>query len=413
MTEEQTRPRAAVTVPPVTASPALHRRFLGLNALTGLTFGFTAPVTAVLAVQLGASPFAAGLLVASLTAVVLVCDLLGTRLLPFLEPRRAISAGLLLWGLGSFVSAVAPNVEVLTAARIGQGFGLALQAAAAPQLAIRLAGTDRVGAAMGRFQAAMTVGSAIAPLTGGLVTAVGIGTTGNRLAFAVCGGLALIGSLFAWLVLPTVRHPNRPRLSRPRLPGLGHPRAIFVIIVSSFGQGARGAISLTVVPLIAAERIGLAGSQVGLFLTLAYLIEVTVTAVGGGWSDRHGRRPVVLAGAVSGVLAMIVLATAVWTGSMIAFFAAALPIGIAGGCMLGLLPAVLVDLAGAPEVGLSANRIARDLGFTTCTVLVGAIVSVAGVLGGLAAGAAMFVFVMIGIRTVGETRRLRSDQPQM
>ncbi len=250
----------------------------------------------------------------------------------------------------------------------------------------------------------MTAGSALAPLTGGLVTAIGIGTTGNRLAFAVCGVLATICSVFAWLVLPTLRHPTRPRLGWPRLPGMGNPRAIFAILVSGIGQGARGAISLTVVPLIAAERIGLGGSMVGIFLTAAYLIEVAVTAVGGGWSDRHGRRPVVLLGTGAGVLAMAVLTVAVWTGSMIAFFAAAVPIGIAGGCMLGLLPAVLVDVADAPEVGLAANRIARDFGFTSCTVLAGAVVSLAGVQGGLVLGVVMFAFVAIGIRVIGETR---------
>ncbi|GAB3919314.1 hypothetical protein GCM10011575_30030 [Microlunatus endophyticus] len=390
-------------------SSTLQRRFVGLNSLTGLTFGFTAPVTAVLAGQLGASPFAAGLVVASLTAVVFLCDIFGTRLLPFLEPRRAISAGLLLWGVGSFVSAVAPDVQMLTAARIGQGFGLAMQAAAAPQLAIRLAGNGRVGAAVGRFQAAMTAGSAIAPLTGGLVTAIGIGTTGNRLAFAICGILAVIAAAFAWFVLPTVRPLLRPRLSRPRLPGLSvSPRSITALLVSSVGQGARGAVSLTLVPLIAAGSMGLAGPRVGVFLTTAYLTEVAITAIGGGWSDRHGRRPVVLLGTGAGIFAMILLGVAVRTGSMVAFFAATLPIGIAGGCMLGLLPAVLVDLAGGPEAGLSANRIARDFGSTSCTVIIGAITGLAGTTGGLITGVLMFVVVAIGIRVIGETRALQS-----
>jgi MFS family permease len=241
------------------------------------------------------------------------------------------------------------------------------------------------------------------------VTAIGIGTTGNRLAFAICGILAVIASAFAWLVLPTVRPLLRPRLSRPRLPGLSvSRRSITALLVSSVGQGARGAVSLTLVPLIAAGSMGLAGPRVGVFLTTAYLTEVAVTAIGGGWSDRHGRRPVVLLGTGAGIFAMILLGVAVRTGSMIAFFAATLPIGIAGGCMLGLLPAVLVDLAGGPEAGLSANRIARDFGSTSCTVIIGAITGLAGTTGGLITGVLMFVVVAIGIRVIGETRALQS-----
>jgi MFS family permease len=137
-----------------------------------------------------------------------------------------------------------------------------------------------------------------------------------------------------------------------------------------------------------------------------YLVEVAAMALVGSLSDRRGRRPTVLSGTVAGVLGVLVLGTATLTGTTWLFFAAALPLGIAGGCMLSLLPAVLVDLAGGPEVGLTATRISRDLGFTGYTVLAGAAISLGGTTGGLGLAVVLFLLVAVGIVGIGETHRL-------
>jgi DHA1 family inner membrane transport protein len=376
----------------------------GLAIGSGLTLGLTAPLTAVLAMKLGAGAFAAGISVASLPAVVLVLDILGTRLLPFLEPRRAIVHGMLLWALGSFGSAVAPTFAVMAGFRLVQGVGLALYAAAAPQLAVQLAGRDRVGRAIGRFQAAMTLGSAAGPLAGGAVSGIGVGTAGLRLAFAVCGLLAVFCAVFARLTLPSVPPLSTPRWSLPSLPGMGRPRAVLGLWMGSAGQGLRGAIGLTVVPLVAAEVLNLDGVRLGVFLTAMYLIEVVTTAVLGARSDLRGRRSGVVLGAAVGVLGVGVVFAAMSSTSVPVLFAAAIPLGVAGGCMFGVLPALLVDLAGTTEVGLSATRIARDLGSSACMAGAGAVITVAGATAALGLCVVLYLTVGVGMLVVGETR---------
>ncbi len=394
-----------------------RRRLVGFYVVVlaaGLSLGLTAPLTAVFAVQLGASPFAASLSVASLTGVVLVLDVFGTRLLPFLEPRRSITAGMALWALGSFASAVAPSFEAMAAARLVQGLGLALYASAGPQLAIRLVGIGRVGTALGRFQAAMTLGSAVAPITGGLladITLAGWGASGGlRLAFAVCGGIALVCSAAALLLLPTVRPRVRPRFTLPQLPGLYRPRPLLALGMAALGQGARGALAGTVLPLVVSQGMGLGGTVLGTFLTAMYVVEVVTMAIGGAWSDRRGRRLVVLLGTASGILGTAVLFLAEHHDSTLLLFAAALPLGLAGGSMLSLLPTVLVDLAGTPEVGLSATRLSRDLGFTLCTVGAGVAITAAEVPGAVGLVLALFVTVTLIMVVVGETRRHERDE---
>jgi DHA1 family inner membrane transport protein len=390
--------------------PHVHWCFHALAIGSGLTLGLTAPLTAVLAMDLGAGAFAAGVSVASLPAVVLVLDVLGTRLLPYLEPRRAIVNGMLLWALGSFGSAVAPTFELMAGSRLIQGVGLALYAAAAPQLAVRLAGSDRVGRAMGRFQAAMTLGAAVGPLSGGAVSGIGVGTAGLRLAFGVCGLLAVLCAVFARCTLPRVPPRIAPRWSLPRLPGMGRPRAVLGLWMGSAGQGLRGAIGLTVVPLVAAEVLELDGVRLGVFLTSMYLIEVVTTAVLGARSDLRGRRSGIVLGAAVGVLGVGVVFAAMSSASVPMLFVAAVPLGVAGGCMFGVLPALLVDLAGTTEVGLSATRIARDLGSSACMVGAGAVMAVAGASAALGLCVVLYLTVGVGMLVVGETRKLLATQ---
>jgi MFS family permease len=267
-----------------------------------------------------------------------------------------------------------------------------------------LAGRDRVGRAIGRFQAAMTLGSAAGPLAGGAVSGIGVGTAGLRLAFAVCGLLAVSCAVFARFTLPSVPPLSRPRWSLPSLPGMGRPRAVLGLWMGSAGQGLRGAIGLTVVPLVAAEVLDLDGVRLGVFLTAMYLVEVVTTAVLGARSDLRGRRSGVVLGAAVGVLGVGVVFAAMSSTSVPVLFAAAVPLGVAGGCMFGVLPALLVDLAGTTEVGLSATRIARDLGSSACMAGAGAVITVAGATAALGLCIVLYLTVGVGMLVVGETR---------
>jgi hypothetical protein len=72
--------------------------------------------------------------------------------------------------------------------------------------------------------------------------------------------------------------------------------------------------------------------------------------------------------------------------------------------MFGVLPALLVDLAGTTEVGLSATRIARDLGSSACMVGAGAAIAVAGTAAALGLCVALYLTVGVAMLVIGETR---------
>lgn len=382
--------------------------FYLFSMLAGLALGLTAPLTAGFAIALGASAFEAGLSVASLTAVVFVLDIFGTRLLPYLEPRRSISAGMTLWSIGSFGSALSPNMTTMAAFRLLQGLGLAFFASAAPQAAVMMAGPGYVGKALGRFTACMSLGSVVGPLGGGALAGLGHGDTGFRIAFHVCGLVAAVCAVAVWWVVPryAAGEPpeERPRLSLPHLPGILGPRSLMGLGIGATGQGVRSALAVTLLPLVAATTFGLSPLWIGILLSCTFLIEVAVMSVSGSMSDRKGRRPILLGASALGVVVTAVGVVALSLGSVPLFVVAVLCLGVACGGMMSLPPAIAVDLASSPQVGLASYRISKDFGFTFYTVLIGGAIGALGSAAAMAVCTVCFAVVFVLVAAVGETR---------
>ncbi|MCW0213655.1 MAG: MFS transporter [Pseudonocardia sp.] len=184
-------------------------RFHGVVVFAGLGFGLTAPFTALLVVALGGAPEWAAYVVSSMGLSLLLVDFFGTRFVPRLGPRGALTASMLVFGVGSVLSAVATSWMVVGLARVLQGFGSALFMGGGVQLAVRLVRSDRRGGAIGTFNAAWFAGIAVGPLGGGLIAALLPGADGLRLVFAVCAVLNLLGAAAAWFGIPRGRGRGR------------------------------------------------------------------------------------------------------------------------------------------------------------------------------------------------------------
>ena len=118
-------------------------RFHAVVATSGVGFGLTAPSTSLLAVALGASGLVAGLVVSSASISLFLVDFFGTRVVPRLNARMALAVSSVIFGMGSFLSSVAPTWLLAMAARILQGFGVALFVGSGLQASVRLAEPGR------------------------------------------------------------------------------------------------------------------------------------------------------------------------------------------------------------------------------------------------------------------------------
>lgn len=357
-------------------SPNRIVRLHAVCTVSGVGFGLTAPLTVVYASALGAGGLLAGAAVSSVSMIVLVIDVFGTRWTPRLEPRRALAVALVFFGIGSLISAAAPNLAVMISARCLQGVGVALFQGAGPQLAVRLRPAGQEGRALGQFQAAWFAGIALGPLIGGAIAIVGSHEAGLRLAFAVCGGVSFIAATCVLALLPATPSALAPELGLPRLRQMAGTRPLSSLAVGGFGQALRSGVSLTLLPLAATRQYGLSGLGLGLVLSSLAVTDVTSMYFGGHLADRFGRLPVLLIALLIGVpvLMLMSIGHAGWT-----FFLLCLLLGVPIGVSWTVPSAMAVDLAGDVEVGLASFRIAADIGMGAGGVAAGALISGLGI----------------------------------
>jgi DHA1 family inner membrane transport protein len=356
-----------------------QRHFLLIIALCGVGLGMTASITVLYASSFGASPAMAGLTWSSMAISLLVVDVFGTAVVPRINGRAMLCFALTAYGIGGFLSAVAPTLGALIAARIVQGVGAAVFMGGALQLVVRFAEPGEAGKAIGTFNAACFAGISTGPLIGGGLAQLGTGQFGYRLAFAVSGFVCLAVAAATRLTLPSIPPIRRPRIGLPARaqarPGLRLWPPLFLGI---FGEALRSGVEFTVVPLFGKEHLGLGTAMIGLGLSALALVDISTMRFGGMLADRLGRR-VVLAGALG--IGVVACAAAPWVTGPVAFLVWCAVLGVPVGAIWIVPAAMVVDVSVEAEPALASYRIAGDVGEAAGSTATGALVGSIGHVG--------------------------------
>jgi MFS family permease len=253
-------------------------------------------------------------------------------------------------------------VEVLIAARIGSGVGVAILATV---ILAALSGTatdaDR-GKVMSLYPMANNVGIALFPLVGGALGAV----AGWRATFAVSAVLAVVA---AAILLPMIGRLDLRRRSassgasaNPRVLH-GRPRTV-ALIVTNGGVVAnmihRHGVRNTILPLYAASVLGLGGFSIATAIAAMALSGFLVMAPGGILGDRIGRRRVIAIGLAAVAVGDLVF---LLTGDYVSFLLVAAAIGC-GDFFSSSQTALLSEIVPAEQrtMALSGYRFSSDLG---------------------------------------------------
>ena len=176
--------------------------------------------------------------------------LLGGRLADRLGGRRALTAGLLVFGAASALAPLAPGYEALLAARFGQGVGAALVAPAAMAV---LRALFPAPAAYGRAMATWGGLSVLGATAGNLLSGVIAAATSWRGTFAVPVAVTLAALLLAPRLLPATPPGPRRALDLP-----GALLATPGITLASFGLVLTDAHSWGSAPVLVPLLAGLA-----------------------------------------------------------------------------------------------------------------------------------------------------------
>lgn len=331
------------------------------------------PVLPLFAAGLGADPAGVGL-VAAVSAFTGVVFSISAGLLSDRFGRRSLLL------LASGVFALAPllylgvtHIWQLAVVRFFHGFATAIFVPVAMALVSELFQQQR-GEKLGWFSTATLAGRFLAPVAGGgILSALALDPARSyRAVYLVCAAAGLLTLLLTPLIPRPVETQSSPRLWAGVLSTFRSVLADRVILLTC---GVEAAILFsygtfeTFLPLYAVS-LGLRAYEVGILLSAQIITLALSRPVMGRFSDRHGRRPQIVAGALLG-------AGCIGSFSLFHSFPALFLLSVAFGLSLSVVTsatsAYIADLSRREARGSSMGLLGSimDIGHTTGPLLSG------------------------------------------
>lgn len=324
----------------------------------------------------------------------LLADLPAGRVAERFPALRALAGAALLLAAGSALLAQAGSLAPLLGAAAVIGVGSAFANTTGMTFFSR-APAARRGTSMAIFSAALLGGQSLGPAVSGPLTAVA-GWRGTEL-LAAAAAVAVAAACLAVGRTPRAGRETSDAAPQVDLAPLTRPvRAVLygVPFAVFFGLGA---MPQTLVPLVGAGAHGLSAGRVGVALGAGGVFRFLGAAVGGVVADRVGRKPSLLPGLVLSAvgIGLVGVGGPTWVWFLAIVLMSFGSYGITVGATM------LADLVGVAGVGrrLGSFRFVGDFGLILGPLVAGilydrlgivaAVACVAGLIGAVAAGAAL------------------------
>lgn len=355
--------------------------------------GAIAPILALAALKLGATPALAGAVVGLLGIGQLLGNAPAAAVVNRIGDRRAMIASALLAGAAMVTASFATHVLVLAAATLVIGAGNATFGLARHAFVTLVAPPSIRAAIMSTVGGSHRVGLFIGPFAGAAV----IDATSLRAAFLVGVGTAIATAVLLTFVAEppgAEAFSNRPKETASAASvWRAHGRLLATLGSAVFAIGAVRAARATVLPLWA-DHIGLDPRATSIIFGIGMAVDMALFYPAGKVMDRLGRLAVALPsmGLLGGAMMLIPL-----TGSATGLALVGIIMAAGNGLGSGIIMTLGADVAprDTPIRFLSQWRFMSDSGNTAGPLLVAAIATfslasgiiAAGLLGWLAAAA--------------------------
>ena len=369
--------------------------------LIAICDGLLIPTLPIYADSFGASVAVIGLVLAAEGIGTLIADLPAGRIVSGMRVRDAMVLGTTVLAVAVLGARLAPNLGWLLVSRLVSGAGLAIWNVSRHSFMVEATrGTNR-GRTMSTLGGLTRLGGFAGPAAGGLLAA----SLGLRAPFVLYAVVALATVVLLMLALPGGGQrgppPGREPLARSeeraaRRTAMAGMRATLINAGGAqlLGQAVRTGRRV-LVPLYAAQVLGLDVGVVGLIVSASYLADMSLFYPAGLIMDRLGRKfAIVPSFALQAVGMALVPLTTDATGLTLA----ALLMGFGNGISAGTMLTLGADLAPKNAVAtfLGWWRLIGDAGFVAGPLITGAVASGLGlgssslVIGALGAGAAVW-----------------------
>ncbi|MGI8666703.1 MAG: MFS transporter [Jatrophihabitans sp.] len=384
---------AASPAGPVGPDGSAPRRLIGRGPLRGLPvevavlaviaffvaagFGIVAPAIPLFARSFGVSRTAAAAVVSAFALMRLISALGVGRLVNRIGERVVLGSGIAIVAVSSALAGLAGNYGQLLALRGLGGVGSAMFSVSASSLLLGVTSAHQRGRSMGAFSGGFLVGGIAGPGLGGLVT----GWSLRAPFFLYAGTLAAAGAVGVAL-LP--RH-RRATATDPVTPAPSPLSVRQAFAMPAFRAAAAAnladnwaslGVRAAIVPLLVVEVLHRSPIWTGIGLTVFTVGNVLTLLLASRYTDRRGRRPVLLAGCLGSAAGcgLLVLhpSLPLFLVAMVVFGAGSGLLDVAPGAMLG-------DVVGGRGGTVVASfQMAGDVGSLTGPLVAGALADTAG-----------------------------------
>jgi len=347
---------------------------LNLSLVTFLVLlglSMVAPVLPTYAESFQVSYTLVGFVVSSFAVTRMVLDLPAGLLSRRFDKKKIMISGLVLISTSSVLAGLAPNYLVLVIARMIEGAGSALYVTTATVFLAQISGEKKRGQWMSLYMGMLLLGAIFGPTFGGIIADT-YDIRAPFFAYAIITGLGAVptfvlpklansGNVSAPLTLEGILHDMRQVLSSPSF-----LLVTFAIFTTFF---LRTGVRTTLVPLFAANNLGLDSSAIGLVLTVGGITTALTITPMGSVSDRIGRK-IPLASCLiltAGITVLIPFSTDLFSLSVVLAVYGAV-IGFSGPSA-----AYVTDISPQDklEISMGLYRMISDFGFVVGPLLLG------------------------------------------
>lgn len=356
------------------SSPFLLLCATGLFAIFSSTIS-KSPVLPLFAAHLGADPTGVGFVAAVSAFTGVVFSIPAGILSDRLGKRKMLIFSSCIFSTAPFLYLAVTQIWQLAVVRFFHGFATAIFIPVAMALVSQTFHKER-GEKMGWFSTATLVGRFMAPLIGGSIIGALAFNPGQsyRVVYIVCGAAGLITLLFTTMI---PQPEKSQRQARPWADTMKTFKAVLADRTILITCAVEAAILFaygtfeTFLPLYSVS-IGLSPYEVGIFLSAQVITLALSKPVMGRFSDRHGRRPQIFAGALVG-------AACIGSFSLFKSFVPLLALSMAFGMGLSIVTsatsAYIADLSSIEARGSAMGLLGSimDIGHTTGPLFSGVI----------------------------------------
>ena len=342
--------------------------------------GLVLPIMPLFALSFEVSYAMVGVLLAAEGVGNLLFDIPAGTLVARLGRKRSMMIGAVIMGATALAMAQATLLWEAAGYRFVSGIGMALWNIARHSYITEMVATGVRGRTNAGLGGLGRIASFVAPVAGGILAE----RMGLQAPFVVYAALSVAGLVSAWIWIPMDEASTKPSQDAAliRLWQVLRSQGRVLLAAGSgslMAQTIRAARNV-VIPLVAADHLGLDASDVGLIVSLSYAVDMLMFWPAGVIMDRFGRKWAYVPSFILQSAAMACVPLADGFGTLCA---AAMGMGLANGLSSGTMLTLGADLApkDAPGEFLGIWRFIGDSGHAAAPLIVGRAADLLGLAG--------------------------------